>query len=221
MIFVVNLLNRARMKSYLIATLFLFTSFIALSQDTTINNSAFTSTYKNKTTLITLSFGVGDWNKTNYKLPDSFKHSLASFSLPVYLKLEHAISSSLGIAVSLAYDAFYYNYMQRIYFNGTENYRLYSDKFSVVSPGVGIFYHFNKVIPVRNLDVFLGVGGTLNFINHTNFPRADTLSSQIKTTESIMIKLGARYYVNRHASFFGDIGYDQFALLSLGASYRF
>src|ERR1700744_5634761 len=81
--------------------------------DTTANKSfGKFAPYERKTYTLTLSAGIGDWNKQNYKLPAGYVNGSTSGFAPVYFKIERAVSSDISIAVNIMYDAFYYNYAQ-------------------------------------------------------------------------------------------------------------
>jgi hypothetical protein len=176
--------------------------------------------FEKRTSILSISFGFSDWNKQNFEMPDSAAFGSGSVSLPIYFRAERAISSHVGIAVSLAYDVFYYNYSKQEYNHGSIFYRPQNDKVRIISPGLELYYHFNKFIHNANWDVFVGVGAHANFVNHTNYPSKDSLSNTTPVDMAPFAKLGARYYINRNASFFGDVGYDKMSLISLGFSYR-
>ncbi|MBS1689153.1 MAG: hypothetical protein JSS96_10545 [Bacteroidetes bacterium] len=211
------------MRIFLVSAFLVLISFSAQAQDSTTTNAAIPgyNTFSRKTTLFTISLGLADWNKQNYKLPDSTRYGSGSGSLPVYFRLERAVNNNISIAVSLAYDVFRYNYSREGYTNGVLFYRPVTDKVSIISPGLQAFYHFNKLIPVRNLDLSVGLGIAANYIKHSNYPSSDTISNVIKPDVTLTARLAARYYINRHASAFLDIGYDKMSLLSLGVSFRF
>lgn len=212
------------MRILFVSALLAISTFSAHAQDSTTNKAL--QTYNNisfsrKTTMLTVSFGFSDWNKQNYKLPDSCRYGSGSGSLPIYFRLERAVGSSISVAASLAFDAFYYNYSREGYTNGVLFYRANTDKVRIISPAAQIFYHFNKLIPVRRLDLAVGLGFAANYITHSNYPAADTVSQAVKPDVTLMACLSGRYYINSHASIFASIGYDKMSLCSLGASFRF
>lgn len=211
------------MRVLLVSALIAISSIAAHAQDSTAMQvpSSYHNTFTRKTTMLTVSFGLADWNKQNYKLPDSTRFGSGSSSLPIYFRLERAIGNNISIAASLGYDVFYYNYSREGYTNGALFYRANTDKVRIISPGLQAFYHFNKLIPVRHLDVSVGVGFAANYVKHTDYPASDTLSNVIKPDVTLLARLSARYYVNRYAAVFADIGYDKMSLFSLGASFRF
>src|SRR6218665_753591 len=67
---------------------------------------------------------------------------------PGYIKYEHGIIDELGIGGYVAAAASRYKY-------GPD--RRYTDRTFSVSVGAMAYYHFNKLIPVRKLDVYAGV----------------------------------------------------------------
>ncbi|MBA3827831.1 MAG: hypothetical protein H0X33_02745 [Taibaiella sp.] len=207
------------MKAYILPVIVFMASCSCHAQDTTSTQTPYSS-FQRHTSIITVSFGLADWNKQNYKKPDSTTFGSGSTSLPVYLKLERAIGKHISITASLAYDVFYYNYSHPEVSNGKSYYLQYSDKVRIVSPGLQLSYHFNDLIPIRNLDVFITAGGAANFVHHDSYLHADTSSHVTRPTIDPLVRLGARYYINKHAAFFGDVGYDRISLISLGFSYR-
>lgn len=212
------------MKILFVSALLVISSFTVHAQDSTTNKalqSFNNSPFSRKTTLLTVSFGFADWNKQNYKLPDSTRYGSGSGSLPIYFHLERAVGNSISIAASLAFDVFHYNYSREGYTNGVLFYRSSTDRVTIISPGLQAFYHFNKLIPVRRLDLSVGIGFAANYITHTNYPSSDTVSHAIKPDVTLLARLSGRYYINNHASVFADIGYDKMSLFSLGASFRF
>jgi len=211
------------MKFFLVPAFLVLTSLSANAQDSVTTKAAipYHNTFSRKTTMFTISAGLADWNKQNYKLPDSTRYGSGSASLPIYFRLERAVSDNISIAASLAYDVFHYDYSREGYTNGVLFYRPNTDKITIISPGLQVFYHFNKLIPVRNLDVSVGLGFAANYLKHSNYPTSDTLSNVIKPDVTLTARLAARYYINRYASAFVDIGYDKMSLFSLGASFRF
>jgi hypothetical protein len=217
------------MKIYIALTL-LFLSSITRAQEITTGKASDTtaiksygpfSSFERKSTMITLSAGIADWNKENYKLPAGFINGTTSGFTPIYLKVEHGISSNVSIAVNIMHDAFYYNYAQTESGNGATFLRYQRDAVNDFSAGLAGYYHFNKLIKISNLDLFVGIGGTINHIKHSEYPQADSTASLIDHTVSPHLKVGGRYYINKYVSFYGDVGYDQISIASIGLSCRF
>jgi len=176
--------------------------------------------FEKQTTVLGISFGFGDWNKQHYKMPDSSRYGSGSMSLPIYFSAERAVAKHMSVAAGIAYDIFYYNYSKEGYGNGNPFYRPQTDKVRIISPSLALYYHFNKFFRSPNLDVFLGIGGRANYLKHNNYPSGDSVSSTVQPDFNPMVKLGVRYYLNRNAAFYGDLGYDRMSFLSLGFSFR-
>jgi hypothetical protein len=176
--------------------------------------------FEKQTTLLGISFGFGDYYKTNYKLPDSSKFGSGSACFPVYFRIERAIHKHISLSASLLYDVFYYNYSMEGFGNNGLFYRPQNDKVRVLSPGLQLNYHFDKFIPSPRLDLFISAGFAANYVKHSNYPTSDSLSKTTKADVTPVIKLGVRYYINHNAAFYGDLGYDKMSVISIGFSYR-
>lgn len=215
------------MKAYFTLAL-LFISSLAMAQPGAGSNGADTAQkpaekyrpFEPKTFMFTLSAGIGDWYKQQYSLPPGYTEGRATGFTPVYLQIERAISRHVSIAVNLMTDKFYYNYAQEGSGNGVSFLRNEPDNVHAIAGGLTGYYHFTQ-LNVHNLDLFLGVGATINRITHSSLPQSDSMVSTVSHTVSPHLKVGARYYINKRVSFYGDVGYDQISLASLGISCRF
>ena len=171
--------------------------------------------------MATLSLGVIDPYRATYSLPAGFQKNNASGFAPMYAKLEYGFWKHLSVAATFGYDAVNYNFSQ-LYagFNDTiKRYR--TDNLRIFSGGLTAFYHLGPYINVRGLDPFIGIGVSLVNIRYNALPQGD---SQVVGTQHIAtpyLKAGARYYISRTCSLYGDIGYDKQSIFSLGISCRF
>lgn len=221
------------MKEAFIFILFLSVSSFAIAQEAvtqapdansvkekTIRFQPSASSFDKQTSVLSIAFGFVDYNKQNYAMPDSTRYGSGSMSLPVYLRAERAMGKHISVAAGLAYDVFYYNYSKEGHGNNGTFYRPQNDKVRIISPSLEVYYHLNKFVHSPNWDVFIGAGARANYNKHTNYPIADNNTGTIKPDLSPLLKLGARYYLNLNAAFFGDIGYDKMSLISFGFSYR-
>lgn len=215
------------MKAYFTLVL-LFISSLAMAQPGAVNNGTDTTQkpveeyrpFERHTFMLTLSAGMGDWYKQQYSLPNGYTSGKATGFTPVYLQIERAISNHLSIAVNLMTDKFYYNYEQEGSGNGVSFLRNERDNVHAIAGGLTGYYHFTQ-LNVHNLDLFLGVGATVNRITHSSLPQSDSMTATVDHTVSPHLKVGARYYINKRVSFYGDAGYDQISIASLGISCRF
>jgi hypothetical protein len=217
------------MRAYFTLAFLFVTSFtFAQSGQSAMGNKADTTQrpvekfrpYERHTFMLSLSAGIGDWYKQTYSLSNGYTDGKGTGFIPVYLQIERTISNHISIAVNLMTDKFYYNYAQEGSGNGVSFLRYGRDNVHAIAGGLTGYYHFTQA-NVRNLDLFLGVGATVNNITHSAYPQSDSTISKTEHTVSPHLKVGARYYTNKYVSFYGDAGYDQISLVSLGISCRF
>jgi len=140
------------------------------------------------------------------------KNSNANYNTgfgPVYAKFEYAVRDEIGIGVSLG--------------AGTGRYKWHGYKgngFSFASTFQG-FYHFNKLIPVKNLDVYVGSG--FSFVS-TEYDRNNGTNNKSKETDFNIYAVslvGARWYFNPKFSAFVEVGNDALTTANLGVTFKF
>lgn len=157
-----------------------------------------------------LSFGIGFPNRSGAGYDwDSDRLGFG----PLYVKYEHGILNELGIGGYVAGAASRHKY-------GPND--RYTDKVFSVSIGAMAYYHFNKLIPVRNLDVYAGagIGGRRLSYTYDN----DWNGSRYNDSEFDIIplfKVGARYYFTKMFGVYGEGGYDDMSDVNLGITLRF
>jgi hypothetical protein len=205
------------MKIYLAAFLVLLCFSSRAQQDT---GSVPQPTYKRHTILATVSLGFVDPYR-QYTVPAGFEKNNSSGYALVYGKLEYGFTSHISLAATFVYDALYLNNSQ-LYtgFSGPIK-RPQRDALRIVGGGVTAFYHLSSVIHVKHLDPFVGVGISLNNIRHSNYPQGDSTLIKLDHVVTPYLKAGARYYLSSRCSLFGDVGYDNQSIFSLGFSCRF
>lgn len=133
---------------------------------------------------------------------------------PGYIKYEHGIIDELGLGGYVAAAASRYKY-------GPD--RRYSDRVFSVSAGFMAYYHFNKLIPVRMLDVYAGVGVGVRQLTYTyddDFPGFDD-DDRTSFDAMPLFKVGARYYFTRVFGVYAEGGYDNMSDVNLGITFRF
>ncbi|WP_158605873.1 outer membrane beta-barrel protein [Taibaiella sp. KBW10] len=147
--------------------------------------------FNKSTSLLSIGIGVPD-NYGNYKV------SLP----PVYVKYEHGITDEIGIGLLGGL--------------GMSNYKSGGNRYNYLETTIGAlgYYHFNKLIPVSKLDVYLGAGIGLNI-------RDDNYSNYNNTSVIGLGKAGARYYFNPKFSVYAEAGYDNLSVLNAGITLRF
>ena len=148
-----------------------------------------------------LSFGAGFPN-----VIDNFRNGQSGFP-PLYAKFEHGFMRDeigLGGHISSGWGSF----------NSINNSKA---NFAALSIGSLVFYHFNKLIPAKKLDLYIGVGLGYRYIWYRT---DDPVILKENSDDDVlgMIKLGARYYINPKFSFFGETGYDGMSGLNFGIS---
>jgi hypothetical protein len=132
---------------------------------------------------------------------------------PVYVKYEHGIMTEVGLGGYLSIAGSKYEYGPN---------RIYRDRILSVGGGFLGYYHFNKLIPVKNLDVYAGAG--LGF-RQLSYSYDDSYGNQNDDRGDFdvfpVIKIGARYYFTRLFGVYLETGYDKMSDVNLGVSFRF
>ena len=204
------------MKRLFALCCFSLISSTVFSQDTT----TVAVIHKHHDNVLTLTAGIGDWQKQHYKLPDSSAFGSSAGFTPITIKFEHFFSSSISASANLSYDWFYYSYSQKGYTNGVLFYRPQTDKVRIISPGIELYYHFNRLLPAK-WDLFIGLGINGNYVYHSNYPKTDSTTGPVQAQIAPTVRLGVRYYFSPQISTYLDAGYDKTSVINIGFSYRF
>ena len=154
--------------------------------------------------LLTFSYGFPNVSVSGY----AHKGNNSVGFGPVYAKYEHGIMDEVGIGGQLAHSTGKYDY-------GSNQ----SEKVNILHLAILGYYHFNKLIPVRQLDVYAGSG--LAFRNRVVRYSDDFYDNHTDTEVTIAVKVGARYYFKDNIAFYGEAGYDDMSDVNLGVSFRF
>lgn len=154
-----------------------------------------------------LSGGLG---LINYSVPKDF-----ILLGPVYLQYEHAVSSSFGIAAHFAYAHNVINKPEHLFLDPIKRIR------NTYSFGLMAYYHFNKFLPYKNLDLFGGIGLSALY-GETKYPdRPDDFQlTEALTGILFPIRFGARWYMHPRFSICSEIGLDIFSAIRLGFSFK-
>ena len=197
--------------------------FTLLAQkDTTTHNPVMAhAVYERHTAIPSVAIGFIDGYRNSYSLPAGFEKNNTSGFAPILLKLEYGFGKNISLAATLGYDAFNYNFSQLYQGYSGPFVRYHTDDFRLFAVGAAAFYHLRKIIRVKRLDPFVGVGLSLNNARYGAYPTGDSLEVKLTHTVTPYIKVGARYYITDAFSIFADLGYDKPAMLSLGISARF
>ncbi len=167
-----------------------------------------------------VSLGFIDQYRTDFSLPAGFEKGTTSGFAPVFARLEYSFTDHFSLAGMFGYDAFVGNFKQ-VYEGANGPFVRYkTNNTRIVSGGISAFYHFEKLLSVRHLDPFIGLGLALNNIRYSALPVGDSTMVRIDHTVTPYLKAGARYYLTDKFSMFGDIGYDRHTALSIGFSVR-
>lgn len=203
------------MKIYLLIFLTLFSIAAHAQQDTTR-----TSYFQRHCVLATASLGFIDPYR-QYSIPADFQKNNTSGYTLIYAKVEYALTHNIGLAATAAYDAFVYNFSQ-LYtgFNGPiKRYKV--DNLRIFDAGISAYYHLGQVIHIKRLDPFACVGVTISNIRQSAYPTGDSTAIKLDHRVFPVGKIGARYYISNRFSLFGDLGYDNQSIFSIGFSCRF
>jgi hypothetical protein len=157
-----------------------------------------------------LSFGIGFPNRSGAGYDwDSDRLGFG----PLYVKYEHGILDELGIGGYVAAAASRHKYGPNDRF---------TDKVFSVSVGAMAYYHFNKLIPVRKLDVYAGAGiagRQLTYSYDDDWNGGRSHDSEFDVVP--LFKVGARYYFTKMFGVYGEGGYDDMSDVNLGITLRF
>jgi hypothetical protein len=165
-------------------------------------------TYSRNSRLLSVGFGFPNtlYNDFGY-INNAYSVSKGSLG-PLMVKYEMAIRDEVGIGavVEGAYRQWKYSY-------GNNEYRDNAFGFGVSLLG---YYHFNKLIPVRKLDVYAGVG--LN-ISHAAY--RDDYFSETDTYLDVLpaFVAGARYKFRPNFGAYLELGRTNFSWVNLGVTF--
>jgi hypothetical protein len=124
---------------------------------------------------------------------------------PAYLKYEHGIIDELGIGGYIAFAASRYKNNNDV------------EHTSAFGMGILAYYHFNKLIPVSQLDVYLGAG--LGFRSWAHTDRDGIRDSNFDPLP--IGKIGARWYFTPKFAVYAEGGYDDMSYVNIGITFRF
>jgi len=155
-----------------------------------------------------LSFGYGFPNESGTGYDYWINGNRADFG-PAYVKYEHGIIDEIGIGGYAGFAASRYRYSK----NNVDH----ATAFGMGALG---YYHFNKLIPVRQLDVYAGVGIGFRARSFTE------TRNKVKTNGTDfdvlpVAKAGARWYFTQLFGVYAEVGYDQMSDVNIGINLRF
>lgn len=80
------------------------------------------------------------------------------------------------------------------------------------------FYHFNKLIPVKELDVYAGVGANVNYISYKYNDDLVDDDTDVEVYPTGLV--GARYYFTNSLSALLEVGGSSYSVVKIGLSVR-
>lgn len=128
---------------------------------------------------------------------------------PTYIKYEHGILDEVGIGGYAAFSASRYKWDKNHYNARTA--------FSI---GVLGYYHFNKLIPVSQLDVYAGAGLGFRIVSDI-YERPNDTDRDSDFDPLPLFKVGARWYFTPKFGVYIEGGYDGMSDVNLGITLRF
>ena len=131
---------------------------------------------------------------------------------PLYVKYEHGFlrdEIGLGGYVSTGFGETGNYY----YFGGPSS--GYQTNFFAFSIAILGYYHFNKLIPIEQMDVYAGAGLAFKNVAYDN---EDIYDNDASVT--VPVKVGIRYYVKPAFSFYAESGWDGMSGLNLGVTLK-
>lgn len=185
----------------------------ATSNDVQAQGSFYSTPYKNRNSGSfhkgdhVLAFGLGFPNQAARGFSTYGKYRMG-FG-PIYAKYEYGIMDEISIGARLSYATGSYKY---------ENVKAHNNAFSMSFMG---YYHFNKLIPVKQLDVYAGVG--LGF-RHRNYERIQNrlyVTDHNQFTVMPVALVGAKWYFTNSFGVYAESGWDGMSQFNLGVALRF
>lgn len=124
---------------------------------------------------------------------------------PFYAKYEYGILDEIGIGA----------------FGGLSIVSRNRDHYTLTRTAIGFglmgYYHFNKLIPVSQLDVYAGAGPGFK-VRYDNYSRY--YDSYANTNLIFAAQVGARWYFTREFAAFAEMGHNGMSHLTLGVTLK-
>lgn len=160
--------------------------------------------FDKSTSIISIGYGFPNVPTNDYSGVTSNRLAFG----PVYGKYEHGfLRDEVGLGGQVAFSF------------GRIKYGSYVNHVNAFDIGVLGYYHFNKLIPVEQLDVYAGLGFTIRSVSYT-FDSGYGTANYNDTGVYAAFRVGARYYVKPKLGVFADLGYDNMSVLNLGVTFR-
>ena len=168
-------------------------------------NSRNSGSFDRSTHLISLTYGFPNLlDYTGY-----FFSSSESGIGPVSARYEFPVRDEVGVGLSVS--------------GATKKWEYYGDYTTKIT-GISIsplgFYHFNKLIPIAKLDVYAGVGASIDLRNYSYddpyYDESDTSDLEVNPAGLV----GARYYFTDSFSAMAEVGEGSYSIFRVGVSFR-
>ncbi|RZJ72881.1 hypothetical protein [Flavobacterium sp.] len=167
-------------------------------------NSRNSGSFDKGTHLISLTYGFPNTlDYENYVFADDNKVGIG----PVNLRYEFPVRDEVGVGIALGGATKKWDYA------GGYEYRITGISISPLG-----FYHFNKLIPIKQLDVFAGVGANVNYLMYDYDDNLIDDDNEIELYPTALV--GARYYFSDNFSGLLEVGGSSFAIVKIGVSFR-
>lgn len=128
---------------------------------------------------------------------------------PLYLKYEYGIIDEVGLGVFLG--------------GSGSSRKAPGYKNSAVSIGFDLvgYYHFNKFIPLKQLDVFVGAGVGFKTAHYKYSANSPVIQSKSFFKIDEILKAGARWYFTPGFGIYAEGGYGGLSYADVGITFRF
>lgn len=157
--------------------------------------------------LITIHYGLpNQLDYSGYFGYNTYNNEAAGIG-PVTLRYEFPVRDEVGVGLAISGATKSYNY-----YGGSD-----TDILGISASPMG-FYHFNKLIPVPRLDVYAGIGASIDWRNYSYNTVGVTDDSTIDVNPAGLV--GVRYYFTDSLSAMAEGGEGSFSNFRIGVSFR-
>jgi len=131
---------------------------------------------------------------------------------PFYVKYEHGfLRDEIGLG---GYVSTGFGETGSYYYGGATGYQTNFFAFSIAVLG---YYHFNKLIPIEQMDVYAGAGFAYKSVRYDDDVNYDYDND---ATVTVPVKVGIRYYIKPAFSFYAESGWDGMSGVNLGVTLK-
>ncbi len=125
---------------------------------------------------------------------------------PLYIQYEHGIIDEIGIS---GFGGVSFSSKTK------KKYTHYRNTWAIGAIG---YYHFNKLIPVNQLDVYAGLGFGMKI--KTNNYSNNYYESKTSSSAMYIARAGARWYFTPKFAVFGETGSNDLSAMTIGMTFR-